>query len=849
MHKRIIKLSDAWNEAKALNTGESSEKVNRKLNEQIGAKAGNLARLRAHGFPVPDGFIVEKDVFQEVLRKNHLEDTVHSLLSTIHAENVEDTSKQLLEIIDAIDLEWFRAEIENHIDPKKSYAVRSSAILEDLKGQSFAGQYESVLHCKIPDEIIRGIQTCYASLYSPSNLHYVIDHRLPLEKLQMAVLIQEMVLADASGVIFTVNPVTGIDSEIVIEATRGTAEVLVSGQVTGERYLYDWHQEKWMEKPEEPLLSPEEGIKLVHAAIELQVHFGSPQDIEFCLKDDALFIIQSRPISSIRYQGYDSLWSTADFKDGGVSSEVTKPYMASLYQYIWEEKLREFIVDAKILKASQVPSPLSKLIYSKLYWNLSVVKKAMSQIPGYVERDFDQEYGIEIHYEGEGHTAKTTPASLFRVGKMALGVSSMQKRQNKKLETFLIERRESYQQWLDSLEILEDDDVLSAFLRLTRDEYMEVEGTYFTQIFLNTVYQALDKEKICKYLSESEYLSLLGGLDDISHLRPFQKMWDISRRIRKTVEIQRTDNLPQWKEHPMMAKEVEAFIAEFGYHSDRELDVSYPNYTEDPQPVIRNILHLLQVDDEQSPFLEQERQKEKYASTLQTLMEKAGPRKGKQIQKTVERMRKMLWMREELRDISTMMYHLIRLYTLRIAPIFVQRGWIQEANDIWYVRVEEMWETIEKQEAQLQETIAQRKRYVQSFCAFDNPNEIGNLFLGEKLRVKEDVTHLQGLGCNQGRVTAKARVALSIDEIDNIQPGEILVTQFTDTGWTPKFAILAGVITEFGGLLCHAAIVSREYGLPCIVHLQGATDNIPNGANITMDGATGQVWVEEETKE
>jgi len=103
---------------------------------------------------------------------------------------------------------------------------------------------------------------------------------------------------------------------------------------------------------------------------------------------------------------------------------------------------------------------------------------------------------------------------------------------------------------------------------------------------------------------------------------------------------------------------------------------------------------------------------------------------------------------------------------------------------------------------------------------------------------------LHGIGCSPGRITGTARVVEGLDQIGRLQQGDLLVTRFTDTGWTAKFALLNGVVTEYGGMLCHSAIVSREFGIPCVVGVAGAVVAIRDGQRITIDGGAGTVEVE-----
>ena len=262
-------------------------------------------------------------------------------------------------------------------------------------------------------------------------------------------------------------------------------------------------------------------------------YFGYPCDIEFAVNKNRLYILQAREITSIKYSGIKDIWSTADFKDGGVSATICKPYMWSLYEYIWEFTLRKYILDSKILKNKELPKKLGNMYFARCYWNMSAVKKAMSKIIGYREREFDSEYGVKINYEGEGNTTKITPKSLFRIIRIALVQSKIVKVRKDnalKYKNDLLDKYYFYKELYDKKKISNIEEV---WYKLTKDVYLQSESTYFWQIFLNTVHQSLYKDSLLKYVSEIEYLSLLGSIDNISHLLPFYEMWDISRKIRE----------------------------------------------------------------------------------------------------------------------------------------------------------------------------------------------------------------------------------------------------------------------------------------------------------------------------
>ena len=205
----------------------------------------------------------------------------------------------------------------------------------------------------------------------------------------------------------------------------------------------------------------------------------------------------------------------------------------------------------------------------------------------------------------------------------------------------------------------------------------------------------------------------------------------------------------------------------------------------------------------------------------------------------------MLWWREELRDISTRFYYLIRLYTIKLAKYYTDEKILGDEADIWYLKIEDIRRFMDQEinVDELKALIEKNKNYYRSFRNFTGENEIGNIFDRNVTVVANDGP--KGTGCNNGIVTGVARVINDFNEIDTIKVGDILITKFTDTGWTRKFAVLKGIVTEYGGTLCHAAIVSREYGIPWIVGAVGITKKIESGSVIKIDGSTGAIEIVE----
>ena len=819
-------------------------------NGKLGNKGKFLLLMKQNGFNVPDGFVLDSDTYDETVR-GKVEEIISQALENLNKDNIKETSNGLNELFNKIKLpEKTADEIKSIVSSDKLYAVRSSGTKEDLDEFSFAGQYQTFLNTK-PKDVEARVIDCYRSMFSEIILSYLVNRKIDLKDLKMSVVVQEMVASDKSGICFTIDPVTGNDKTMLIEVSEGLGEDIVSGKTVPEQYHYNWYDNKETDrKADNKLISEAKVEEYAKVFASIQQQFGYPCDIEFAIKDDELFILQSRRITKLNYSGINDVWTTADFKDGGVSANVCTPYMWSLYEYIWEYSLRVFIVSTKILKDEQLPKKLGEMYYGRCYWNLSAVKKTMEQIVGYKEREFDNEYGIVGDYEGDGKVTGATPKVLFHMIPIIIEQTKVLNDRKKNSERYKQELLDLYYDYKKHLDEGTIEDITKEFFRITHETYLRSETTYFHQIFINTIHQSLYKDSLLKYVSESEYLSLLASIDNISHLLPFYDMWDITRKIRsnedtaqywrdtEAVEIAKDLNGDKF-ELPLVKK----LIDDYGYHSDKELDITYPCYYEEPEVMISMVKDMALLDDSYSPEADKERGVAVYTKILDNLKKNVSAGKYKKIADKVSNMRKMLWWREEFRDVSTRFYYMLRMYTIEYAKKLVSDGVLEKVDDVWFLKVGNLWDYIDgkKTKEDLNDLIRRNKFYYNAYRNYISDNEIGHNF--HVISEAANKNSIRGLGANNGKITGTARVIEDFTQIDRLQEGDILVTRFTDTGWTPKFAILSGIVTEYGGILCHAAIVSREYGIPAIVCCKDAMSKISDGQQITIDGSTGVVTI------
>lgn len=820
----------------------------------LGNKGKFLLQMKEYGFNVPKFFIITTEDYLDILEVNNIKNPIEKLLETLNNKNIKEVSKKLINLISNAKLPIkIIKKINENIDTEKAYAVRSSGAKEDLKGISFAGQYSSFLNLSTLEAIKISIIDCYKSMFSEKLLKYFLDNKLKGTDLKMAVIVQEMIDSEISGVAFTINPLTGNDKEIIVEVAEGIGEALVSGRVNPEAYKYNWFNEKYDYPKENKLLDKEKLSLLMNTLLDIQLFFGYPCDIEFAFYKDDLYILQARPITKILYSSIEDQWTTANFKDGGVSARSCKPYMWSLYEYIWEHILKKFLIDAKLFKEKDLRK-LGNIFYGRPYWNLSIVKAAMANIPGYKEREFDSELGVTISYDGDGETTKVTVKSLLKIVQIAKAQGKIRKNQMENIIEYrdsLLEKYNEYVQIVENLTYKEN--IEGIWYKLIKDDYFKSECTYFWQIFINTIEQPLYKKGLPKTISNSEYLNLMGGLQQIPHLRPVYDLWEISRLIRGNKEAQRFWNnnsieeiasLYKSKDNSYYLDKLKKHVENYGYHSESELDVSYPCYIEEPSKVIRLLKETILLDDSFSPIEFNKVQQDKFNSQLEELESRLSDRKYNTLIKRTNKIRKMMWWREELKDISIGFYYIIRIYTVFLSEEYLKRGLIRNIDDIWFLPVNVLFAFIEGKvdEKYLKKELDRNKKYYNSFRHFMSENEIGKVYDNKTRAEFNNESNIVGLGCNNGVVTGKARVIESVNEINKLKPGDILVTKYTDTGWTSNLAVLKGIVTECGGVLCHASIIAREYGIPCIVSCTNVTTKIEDGDIITINGTTGEVF-------
>ncbi|MBI4575881.1 MAG: hypothetical protein HY722_06425 [Planctomycetes bacterium] len=806
----------------------------------VGGKAGSLGTLAASGFPVPEGFVLTT-----------------AATRTAAAGVLAGAARDAL-------LSAYRSAFR----PEDPLAVRSSGSLEDLEGASFAGLYETVLGVRGEEALVGAVARCLDSALAPRVRDYLERRGMADRGLDMAVVVQRLVAAEVSGVLFTVDPRTGREDEALVEAVFGLGEALVSGRVQPDRYVLDLARPGAKERrvarkalrvdldvrgaTREVPLGEAEGlgstldearlVELAELALAVQACYGLPMDVEWVLAEGQISLVQARPITALGFDPAVGEWTTADLRDGGVSSDVCTPFMWSLYEHALQHSMPAYFRSLGLL-ARGGRTRWGRMFYARPYWNLGAVKEVLAAIPGFRERDFDRDLGVRPAYEGEGRTTPVTPLGVLRALPVLVRLRRAYRRRLALDAEFLRSfpsRSAPFE--VEPLSSLGRVELVRRYRDLVGRFHFETESAYFDTIY-NTSNSKLDFKPLFERArraagGEVSYLALVGGLERLSHMRLMEDLH------RTATALAREGKAPD-------ARTVGELAWRWRHHGERELDIRAPRWGEDPGPCRRALeAALLDLDPARDPARLSGAQHREYlrerTRTCRAL--RLRPLARRAFERGLDLVRAYAWWREEMRDRSSYVYWLVRRWTLEVARRLVEEGALEEAGQVWFLPYPEVVALLEGRlrPDEARRRIGVARRHMASFRGFRNPDEVGRGHSAGGPGAGPALTPagaLLGVGCAPGRARGVARVLLRLDDAPRLARGEVLVTAFTDPGWTPVLGRAGAVVTETGGLLSHAAVIAREYGIPAVLAVEGATSAIPDGATLEVDGAAGTVRV------
>ncbi len=767
------------------------------------------------------------------------------------------------------------------------FAIRSSAGNEDSKETSFAGQFDTFLY--IPKEkVVEKIKEVYLSAFSERIETYRKENNIN-EIMIPSVIVQKMVKSEKAGVAFGANPITSNIKEIVINAVYGLGSSLVDGVATADTYTIlndnitktiarkdychtyingEIKQEKVTEKEKDSSVLTDSQILEVKKLVEkANTFFGRFQDIEWAYENGKLYLLQSRPITTLGIAKKEEKLNVFDNSNivesyGGITTPLTFSFIRNVYENVYLELCKIFHVKAeKIEMNSHMFKNMLALIDGRVYYNLYGWYGLLSMFPGLGKNKkfMEQMMGVK---ESLPDDLFPVPQTTFsdKIGLISTGCGL--------LKGFMKIRKMTDKFYVRLNEALEDKDIHDMDLYELHDYYYELEGKLLhkwdaplVNDFLAMIFYGQLKQECEKLFKEEGNLihnDLLCDEGNIVSAEP-------AKRIREMAEIAKDDeellNLLESEDmlyiqkelpkYPKFYEKIQAYLDKFSDRCLQELKLETLTLKDNPTSLYHSILtfarRMQKIKVNAVDSVETRKQAER--KVRQAL--KFKPLKKVKFNFLLKQARYTVKNRENLRFERTRLFGRVREIFLRIGYILTSLNVIEEKRDIFYLEVDEILYYIDGKSTtnNLKDLISIRKKEYEKYKE-TNPDErfytygavnIGNSFKRE-IEIHSDKTNsketLKGIGASPGKVSGRVRV---IDNPANakLEQGEILVAEYTDPGWIMLFPSANGILVERGSLLSHSAIVSRELGIPAVVGITGLLDNIKTGDMVELDGTTG----------
>jgi pyruvate,water dikinase len=841
-----------------------------------GAALGELSRIR--GIHVPAGFCVTTDAFRLIMADApSIDEPLDQLsrLSPDDREAVRTLSAEIRRTLETIaipdDLAAAITRSVTRLGEQAAYAVRSSATAEDLPTASFAGQQDTYLNIVGTTAILGHISRSWASLFTERAVTYRLRNGFDQMKIQMAVVVQRMVFPEASGLLFTADPVTSNRKVISVEATFGLGEALVSGLVNADAYkvrdgevvassvaakpvaihaVPGGGTEKLAIDPgrqELPALTDAQVVRLAHLGRRIEAHFGCPQDIEWCLVDDDFQIVQSRPITTLfpipaTDDGGNHVFVSVGH--GQMMTDAMKPLGISMWQLTALPRMYEAGGRLFVDVTQRLASPTSRAgLLDVMGKGDPLIRDALETI---LERD---DFIPSIPVEAPG-AAPTVSAAAPLEADPAI-VADLIGRTQTSIATVKHDIRTRSGPALIGF-ILEDIQELKRILFDPQSHQVFMSAMEATW-WLNGQLEAwLGERNAADTLTQSvpnNVTSEMGlALMDVADvIRPHPEVVALLQQVEGDEDF--LDGLAELAGGREARDAIRAFLDQYGMRCLGEIDITRPRWSERPTtlvPVILGNIKNFEPGAAERRFehglLEARRKEQEVLERVRALP--GGTQKADETQRMIDRVRTFIGYREYPKYGMVSRYFVYKQALLAEAERLVATQVLQERDDIFYLTLHELGDVVRTQEVDDQR-IRQRKDAFLACQALTPPRVLtsdGEAVAGTYRRVGVPAGALVGLPVSAGTIEGRARVILDIADAD-LETGDILVTTHTDPSWTPVFVAIKGLVTEVGGLMTHGSVIAREYGLTAVVGVEHATQLIRDGQRIRVNGTDGYVEI------
>ncbi|WP_420644059.1 phosphoenolpyruvate synthase [Candidatus Leptofilum sp.] len=870
----------------------------------VGGKGANLGEMSRANFPVPPGFCITTHAFREFVAACPQMPAFYAALVALPAEDLIATRNLGKQIRQSLHETPIPAAIRTAVsqtiktlDPTAAYAVRSSATAEDLPDASFAGQQDTYLNVRGEVDILDAVRRCWASLFTDRAILYRQQNGFTHEDVALSVVVQQMVLPDISGILFTADPVSQHRHICSIDASYGLGEALVSGLVSADLYRVDARTNQLIEarigdkqlaiRPlpnggttQETLsdeqrtaqvLSEAQAIALAQLGKRIEAHYNQPQDIEWAIADGKIYLLQARPITTLFPQPTPPPTDNAfhlyiSLNHAQVMLDPIKPLGID----VWRLMFPMLKPDGATSRTRSIATAGGRM-YIDLTHLLSL-RLGRKAAPAFLTMaDERMAAGIK-----EGLKRPEFQQRLPHI-RPKVGLSDVFFYLGPVIEktlSFLIWRdpettRQSLTNRMDVLVAAAQKRILAQPAGAARLRQIEQEiGEGFDHLLPDfpalvaggIVSQRLLAKLVGRRANPDDLTAVARGLSGNVTTEMDLAVGDLADLVRQspqlvahfqqnppTQALSTAVNVPG--SGPFLAGWAD-FLARYGMRGPSEIDISRPRWREDPTSLLQFVvgnLHHAEPGSHRSHHAEFTAAGKAAGERLIAVAGQGalGFIRRPLVRRLVKTVRGYTPGREHPKFFLIKLLGMIKLILLEEAEALVANGRLDHRDDIWHLNLTELIEFAANPKAEIRPLIAQRTAEFARFHKLTPPRLLtsdGEVVQAKISREGLPDGALVGSAASSGTVEGIAKVVLDPTK-DVLAKGEILVAPFTDPGWTPLFINAAALVMEVGGLMTHGSVVAREYGIPAVVGVIGATQQIQTGQYIRVHGDAGFVEI------
>ena len=886
-----------------------------------GGKCFNSEKMVLLGINVPEYIAITHYCMEDFINENQLSLPLNKSVQEKNFDNISNLFSNA-----KINPEFEKKLIES-LDSEKllgsQLAVRSSGLDEDGAAHSFAGLFSSYLYQEKIEDIILSIKLCWASAYSERAISYRIKNGLPIHSIKMGILIQRMINSDTAGVMFTQDPIQLTSNKtVVIEGLYGQGEGLVSGEFDADNFIIHKDtfsiKEKLANKPmkykkrengpgiekvsveekHQDMASVENKflIELTKIGIDLEIKTSTPQDIEWAIENNKIYILQMRPITTLPPAAYYNseingrepiLWDNSNIVESfnGVTTPLTFSGTRKGYATVYRQTCRFLGVPEKLIQEHDYEfNHMLGIVQGRVYYNLINWYKLLCLVPGnstnqsFMETMMGVKEDLHEKHKSLFDFVKTAPKyTTFEKVKVGFKLYINFRRINKTVEEFLRNFENIYQEKkaLDFKKLS-----LTQMVNLYNELEKKITQNWMPPIVndvLVMIFFGICKKLTDKWITgdnvqglQNDLLCGEGGLESTMPTKFLMALADKidngDPSVRKFFLETHANGL--WDEcqvNPLLrdiCKEIKTFLDRYGFRCSNEQKLEENDLTDDPSFALSNLQSYIKMKTYSIKDME-EKEKRIRANAEAKVKIQLGGLKHLVYFWVLKHTRNAVKNRENLRFARTKSFGLYRRLFREIGQKFKELDLIDNKSDIFYLYVDEILDSTRGclPSLEFKSLIESRKKefekyrllndpperfitYGSSAVSFKNPILVNNSdLLKDKIKISDDPNLIYGTSCSPGVVEGIARVVKDIQEAQGIE-GEILITYRTDPGWVPLYPSCKGLIIERGSLLSHSAVVARELGLPTIVGVHGDIfKKIKTGDYIILDATRGEIRI------